>query len=501
MLFSFLPLLATASFARAEDVHHRLMSRDLHKIIPRDLQGHHVFPAVPALKASQPSTLTIDIPIDHFSTQSKTFANRYWVNATYYKPGGPVFLQDVGEQTVTDDFVQSYLMEVDTASAVMQLAKRYNGLGLMIEHRFYGDSMPFPVDEQTGLPPDGYEAFQYHTTEQALEDVVYIASNFQPKGLEQSWDQLSPSRAPWVFLGGSYGGNRAAWLRLRNPDVIYASWASSAPVQTTINMASYYEQVYKDMTANCSADMAAAGDYLTSVLTNGTDTEKNFAIILSNLAQQPANISQYSSLSNQEIMQAFKGANQTDFGVAYNLGNFVTSALQSFGFNLALLPYCNVVERFNPESLSTSSIGALIESIFSNPLDVRPSSKGIGATYNDEGAYYAIIYGIFTQNSDILKAQSGNTQQQIDYSVIRDTVSWTYQTCTDFGYFQVANTSSQYNLLSSFINVTSWQEEQCNALFGNFTTFPSSPDTQKLVDKYGGWKMNPSQVMFTDGLK
>ena len=34
------------------------------------------------------------MPIDHFdNTTSETFRNRYWINATYYVPGGPVFRQ------------------------------------------------------------------------------------------------------------------------------------------------------------------------------------------------------------------------------------------------------------------------------------------------------------------------------------------------------------------------------------------------------------------------
>ena len=36
---------------------------------------------------------TIDMPIDHFNDSDlRTYKNRYWVNATYYKEGGPVFL-------------------------------------------------------------------------------------------------------------------------------------------------------------------------------------------------------------------------------------------------------------------------------------------------------------------------------------------------------------------------------------------------------------------------
>ena len=31
------------------------------------------------------------MPLDHFANTPSTFKNRYWVNDTYYKIGGPVF--------------------------------------------------------------------------------------------------------------------------------------------------------------------------------------------------------------------------------------------------------------------------------------------------------------------------------------------------------------------------------------------------------------------------
>lgn len=76
-------------------------------------------------------------------------------------------------------------------------------------------------------------------TEQALEDVVFFADSF-PKTAAHAVNTSStnptslpihPSSAPWVFLGGSYPGVRGALLRQRNPSTIFASWASSAPVE------------------------------------------------------------------------------------------------------------------------------------------------------------------------------------------------------------------------------------------------------------------------------
>lgn len=161
--------------------------------------------------------------------------------------------------------------------------------------------------------------------------------------------------------------------------------------------------------------------------------------------------------------------------------------------------------RFNPKLVSTDSIADIISTVFSNgyqdgkpvPNGVgKPTSKGIAATYGDEYAFYAIMLAIGSQSE-----AAANTKVEGDNpTALADSVSWTWQTCTEVGYFQVANTSSPNNLLSSFINVTSWQDEQCDANF-NFSELPQEPNAKTLVDKYGGWNMNPNQVMFTDGLK
>lgn len=79
---------------------------------------------------------TIRMPIDHFNqSDTRTYANRFWVNETFYKPGGPVIMFDWGEQGVTDDAVVSYF---DRNASNMALAERYNGLAIIWEHRFYG---------------------------------------------------------------------------------------------------------------------------------------------------------------------------------------------------------------------------------------------------------------------------------------------------------------------------------------------------------------------------
>ena len=158
--------------------------------------------------------LHISIPIDHYNdSDRRTYQNRYWINAKHYKPGGPVFYFDAGETNALR-LVPVYLYENWGPSSVMTLARRFDGIAVLFEHRFYGGdgengSFPFPMNT-SGRPEVGKEAYKYLSTEQALQDPVYFAHHFEPPGLEEHWDLLSPDRSPWIWLGGSYPGIRGA---------------------------------------------------------------------------------------------------------------------------------------------------------------------------------------------------------------------------------------------------------------------------------------------------
>lgn len=76
------------------------------------------------------------------------------------------------------------------------LAQQLNGSAIVIEHRFFGQSNPYPDLSVASL--------QVHTLQQAIDDLEYFAKTVklpQPNG-----DQLAPGKAPWILVGGSYPG-------------------------------------------------------------------------------------------------------------------------------------------------------------------------------------------------------------------------------------------------------------------------------------------------------
>ena len=79
-------------------------------------------------------TYYFDQLIDHNNPQAGTFKQRYWVNKRHYKKGGPVIVLDGGETSGEDrlPFLDTGIVDI--------LTKATSGLGVVLEHRYYGKS-------------------------------------------------------------------------------------------------------------------------------------------------------------------------------------------------------------------------------------------------------------------------------------------------------------------------------------------------------------------------
>lgn len=103
------------------------------------------------IQLTLPTTLTIDMPIDHFDdSNTQTYQNRYWINDTFHSERGPIFFYNhsegiFSEGIFSEGFVQAFLGETGTLMAPMQLAEQFNGVAVLWDHHFYGDNLPFPL--------------------------------------------------------------------------------------------------------------------------------------------------------------------------------------------------------------------------------------------------------------------------------------------------------------------------------------------------------------------
>lgn len=81
---------------------------------------------------------------------------------------------------------------------VAQLAEATNGISVVMEHRYYGKSMP-TKDLST-------ESLRFLTTEQSLADTVYFVKNVVFEGFED--EDLTAPNTPYILYGGSYAGGQ-----------------------------------------------------------------------------------------------------------------------------------------------------------------------------------------------------------------------------------------------------------------------------------------------------
>ncbi|KAJ2403507.1 hypothetical protein GGF41_007378, partial [Coemansia sp. RSA 2531] len=167
-------------------------------------------------------------PLDHFSESFSTkpqFLQRYFVSNQYYRSGGPILIYSVGERTAqASDLSDGWVGE---------LARETSGLAVLLEQRFYGDSIP---DLEFLNGKNGTDVWQYLSVEQMMADIKRFAervNRMMPEWIAPSRQQRQHGRSktPVVLIGGSFAGSLMVWTKQRYPDLETLAIASSAPLK------------------------------------------------------------------------------------------------------------------------------------------------------------------------------------------------------------------------------------------------------------------------------
>ncbi|KAH6891539.1 serine carboxypeptidase S28-domain-containing protein [Thelonectria olida] len=445
---------------------------DWRSLRKRQSDSTESYPDVPAY--------TFTIPVDHFDlSDDRTYDNRFFVNDTYYKTGGPVILYDFGESGVSPRSAAESLAEHSMETAPLRLAEKLNGLVIGWEHRYYGYSRPVPLDDHTGLPLSGASGYEYLTADQAIEDVAYFANNFNKSTLSlnniQSTEKLDPYHTPWIFIGGSYPGMRAAWARLMHPELFYAAWSSSAPLETQADGSIYFNPITRSLPQNCTNDLKAAIQYVDDSLTFGPNDAALFVCIGTYLAT--AEGATYDSIE--------KACPYTPFSIGAAL--------------VYALTFGGSYQGLGPTPID------IFRTLFENPRTATPSTKGIAANNGDDGgvlAFAAMLYGIVYGRKDFedwRKTLPAGSSEKFTETV--DSLSWHWQTLNEMGYYQGSNASNPIQVISKFYNTTAIRDIQIKD--GKFPSFKDSSFPLELNNSYllelGGWDTKASNVMFTNG--
>lgn len=102
----------------------------------------------------------------------------------------------------------------------VDIARSLNGYVFVLEHRYYGGSIP--VDDLS------LGNLQWLNIEQSLADIS-IFVDFVRHQIVQN------SRSKIVLIGGRYGGTLAVWFQQLYPGKVSGIWASSAPLLAKVD--------------------------------------------------------------------------------------------------------------------------------------------------------------------------------------------------------------------------------------------------------------------------
>ncbi|KAJ5774893.1 hypothetical protein N7457_009789 [Penicillium paradoxum] len=387
------------------------------------------------------------LPIDHSNSSVGDYLNRYWVSEKHYKEGGPVFVYDGGESTAA---VPARTHLSNTTSFFYQLLEEFGGMGIVWEHRYYGDSLPYNVSQSTEP-----EHFQYLNNKQALADIPFFAANFSRENYKDV--DLTPDATPWVMY----------------PDTIYASLASSAPVEARIDMSIYFDQVYDGIVANghlnCTRDIKAALSYIDEQLSK---SKESAAAIKQKFFGKGAEKN-----SHGDFTAAL--ASIYNFFQAYGMGGGLGS-LESF---------CQHMET-DPKT--------------SDPAPPQGFARSRGKKYAAERyaswpVFKQLVNMYYETNCDQLEPSQPLSCVLSPPAFEPDSISWTWQYCTEWGYYQT-NNFGHHSLLSKY-QTLDYAQDYCNRNFPEAVKkglLPKHPQVDAINAETGGWTMRPSNgVTFT----
>ncbi|KAH7698261.1 Prolyl Carboxy Peptidase like family member (pcp-2)-like protein, partial [Aphelenchoides avenae] len=250
--------------------------------------------------------------LDHFNASNfVTWKQRFFVNEEHYVRGGPLFLWIYGEGPVEKEIIKF-------DNAYQQYVKDHNAALYVLEHRYYGQSIPTRLNSTSD--------FKWLSVEQALADAaVFVESVNRYKGYENP---------KWVALGGSYAGSLSAWFRQKYPALVVGAVASSAPVQPKVDFYEYLQVVEKDLFDNSSACGQAANETVAEVFAllqsdTGRDTLQE---VLGVDTSDAKNVDDFLEFG---VVYPFMGAAQ--FGFIGNVCGVVTNTSKSHLENLKQL--------------------------------------------------------------------------------------------------------------------------------------------------------------------
>ena len=387
------------------------------------------------------------------------FNLRYWFDASHYVSGGPVIILAGGETSGEDRL--PYLQD----GILAQLAQASNGVGVVLEHRYYGNSFPTP-DLST-------ENLRFLTTDQALADTAYFAQNIVFPGLESH--NLIAANTPYIVYGGSYAGAFVAFLRTLYPGIFWGSISSSGVTEAVWDYWQYYEPVRQFGPPDCIRATQVVIDVVDNVLIKKVGSVEKLKAVF--------------GMSNITYNDDFASV------LSYPLGSWQDRNWDPAVNSPEFMTFCQKVTNASVTYPSTLSLKSSVQSLLA--MAGYQNSSLTTSVLNYIGYIDSTFVTPCIRNGGTLDGCFG-THDQSSYtsdSLSDDWRSWPYQYCSQWGYLTTGSgvPENQLPLVSRTIDLE-YSSIICRDAF-NITT---PPDTQ-AINKYGGYGINYPRLAIIGG--
>ncbi|KAH7909806.1 serine carboxypeptidase S28-domain-containing protein, partial [Hygrophoropsis aurantiaca] len=402
-------------------------------------------------------------PIDHFSNTSDTFKQRYWINTRYYTPGSraPVIVLDGGETSGEDrlPFLDSGIVEI--------LAKATGGVGVVLEHRYYGESIPVPDFSTDNLRQE------WLNNDQSAADSAHFMANVKFVGIEED---LTAPNVPWIYYGGSYAGARAAHMRILYPDLVFGAIASSGVTHASLENWEYMEIIRTAADPTCSSHLENAIATIDTLLTvphlrsavkslfglGGLEHDEDFASLLESPLGGWQSKNWDPEVNSSGFDEFCDALNKPVFGKVH----------------LTALPYGHKDRLVNlPEGL------ALDFSVVNYAKYIREK----------------VVSGCPEENTVEECFGTFDDQQYLQVSLDQDWRLWLFQVCTEWGYFSTAPPDQQPRIVSHLLTLE-YQSRICQQAYppGEHFSVPPMPNIT-VVNVLGDFAIAADRLAIIDG--
>jgi pimeloyl-ACP methyl ester carboxylesterase len=405
------------------------------------LRHHQGLRAPPPSSEPAPAAQWFLQSLDHFRpSETRTWRQRYFLSKQHYREGGPTLLMIGGEGAANPAWMG--------AGSWQDYARQEGAAMVLLEHRFYGESRP--------TPDLGVKSMAWLSSRQALADLAtFSLAMREQEGLT----------GPWVALGGSYPGALAVWYRQKYPHLVTGAVSSSAPLVAQADFPEYLEVVGAALDSRAAGCRAAVQEGLRR--TGRLQARRvGWAVIRKKF----------------RLCSNFNG----------KIANDVTSLFEALVGNFeGVVQYNRDNRDFEGAKWTNVTIdtvcGMMLDETRGDELDRLAAVNSLSL----EMAGESCLDNSYATQVEELQATAW------DSPAAGGGRQWTYQTCTEFGWYQSSNSPGHP---WGRILPVKYFEKMCADIFGpKFSTVLLERGVAATNTEYGGLEPAVTNVVFVHG--